>query len=378
MNDAADRPSARPNATALRPGYHSPQVEVATRLNTNEAPEGPPEEWLAALAAAVSGIAANRYPDRQARELRSAIAGHHGVEPENVFCANGSNEVLQCLFLAYGGPGRLAVVFEPTYALHSHIARLTSTEIVEGGRDDAFRVDIEDALRLLRSVADRHGDGEPAVTMLCSPNNPTGGAEDPETVAALAGAVPGLLVVDEAYGQFAPASALDLRPHNAGVVVVRTFSKTWAMAALRLGYLVAHPDVVAACEQVALPYHLDAIKQAAGVLALRYDAEMRQRVARLVEQRNHLSAALSGLGAEVWPSDANFILFRPGRPSPADVWQRLVDRSVLVRDVSGWPALEGCLRVTVGTAEENATFLRALEAILAEPAGGNGEGTAGS
>lgn len=371
MSDDPGRPSARPNATALGAGYHSPQVEVGTRLNTNEAPEGPPQEFLAELAVAVSTLALNRYPDRKARALRSAIAAHHGVEPENVFCANGSNEVLQCLFLAYGGPGRLGLVFEPTYALHAHIARLTATDVVEGHRDDRFRVDIEHALELLRSAAVEGGDHEPSITMLCSPNNPTGAVEPPETVAALAAAVPGLLVVDEAYGQFAPTSALDLRRQNPNVVVVRTFSKTWAMAGLRLGYCVAHPDVVAACEQVALPYHLDAVKQAAGVLALRHDGAMRERVARLVEERNRLMACLADLGAEVWPSDANFVLFRPGPGAPADLWQRLVEHSVLVRDVSGWPALDGCLRVTIGTPDEDATFLQALQAILAEAADGD-------
>ncbi|MGA8681712.1 MAG: histidinol-phosphate transaminase, partial [Acidimicrobiales bacterium] len=361
-------PGARPNSVALRPGYHSPQVEVETRLNTNEAPEPPPQQFLDELAVAVSQLAANRYPDRRATALRSAIADHHGVDPDRVFCANGSNEVLQCLFLAYGGTGRSTVVFEPTYALHSHIARLTATEVVTGDRDEDFRVDVPTARRLLARVGRDRGASEPSITMLCSPNNPTGGTEPRETVAALAGDVPGLLVVDEAYGQFARSSALELVDENPSIVVVRTFSKTWAMAALRLGYLVAHPEIVAACEQVVLPYHLDAVKQAAGVLALGYEPEMRQRVARLLEQRNRVAAALAALDLQSWPSDANFILFRmPGHES-GDVWQRLVEHSVLVRDVSGWPGLEGCLRVTIGTPAENDRFLRGLEEVLAESA----------
>jgi histidinol-phosphate aminotransferase len=360
------RPAAHPNAVALRPGYHSPQVEVETRLNTNEAPEPPPQRFLAELAAAVAEVHANRYPDRAALALRAAIAAHHGVTPEQVFCGNGSNEVLQCLFMAYGGAGRTALVFEPTYALHSHIARLTATEVIVGPRDEHFRVDLPTAFDLLGRVAGEHGEAEPSITMLCSPNNPTGGAEARETVEALAGAVPGLLVVDEAYAQFAPFSALDLVAEQPSVAVTRTFSKTWAMAALRLGYLVAHPDVVAACEQVVLPYHLDAVKQIAGVLALQYDEEMRARVARLLEQRNRVAAALVALGLESWPSDANFILFRVHDRDSAEVWQRLVDHSVLVRDVSGWPGLEGCLRVTIGTAKENGRFLQALEAALLE------------
>jgi histidinol-phosphate aminotransferase len=358
-------PSARPNAHGLQSGYHSPQVDVATRLNTNEAPEPPPQQFLDDLATAVTSLGANRYPDRQAGALRAAIAAHHGVAPDEVFCANGSNEVLQCLFLAYGGAGRTAVVFEPTYALHSHIARLTGTEVIIGSRNAGFEVDETAALDLVGRVAAEHGESEPSITMLCSPNNPTGGSERPETVTALAAAVPGLLAVDEAYGQFAQWSALELLASSPNVVIVRTFSKTWAMAALRLGYLVAHPDVVTACEQVVLPYHLDAVKQAAGVLALGYEPEMKQRVARLLEQRNHVSAALSDLGLDVWPSDANFILFRMPNRESAEVWQRLVDQSVLVRDVSGWPGLEGCLRVTIGTSGENERFLTGLRAVLA-------------
>lgn len=355
-----------PNEVALRRGYHSPQVDVAVRLNTNEAAEAPPAEYLEQVAAAVRELAANRYPDRRATRLREAIAEHHGVDPEQVFCANGSNEVLQCLFLAYGGPGRTAVVFEPTYALHNHIAHLTGTEVVSGSRSSTFRVDLEEAREVLGSVAEAAGgQPQPVLTMLCSPNNPTGGAEDPETIAALADLVPGLLVVDEAYGQFAPTTAISLMPDRPHVAVVRTFSKTWAMAALRLGYVVAHPEVIAACEQVALPYHLDAVKQAAGEAAFRFEPEMRARIARVVEERGRVADGLSSLGLEVWPSDANFILFRlPGLDS-GSVWASLVERSVLVRDVSGWPGLEGCLRVTIGTREENTAFLTALGDVLA-------------
>ncbi len=359
-------PRARPNAIALRSGYHSPQVAVEVRLNTNEAPEPPPQRFLDELADTVAGLEANRYPDRRATELRSAIAAHHGVDPGEVFCANGSNEVLQCLFLAYGGASRAAVVFEPTYALHSHIPRVTATEVVTGDRNDDFIVEVPTALSLLAEVARSHGPREPSITMLCSPNNPTGAAEPRGTIEALASAVPGLLVVDEAYGQFAPSSALDLLASHPNVVVVRTFSKTWAMAALRLGYLIAHEEVVAACEQVVLPYHLDSVKQAAGVIALRFDSDMRQRAARIVEQRGRVAAGLGELGLKCWPSDANFLLFRAGGSRSRELWQRLVEHSILVRDVSDWPRLEGCLRVTVGTAGENTRFLESLRTVLAE------------
>ncbi|HEV8064200.1 MAG TPA: aminotransferase class I/II-fold pyridoxal phosphate-dependent enzyme [Acidimicrobiales bacterium] len=369
MDDRPDLP--RPTELALRPGYHSPQLEVAVRLNTNEAPEPPPAGFMADLAEELSRLELNRYPDRAAGRLRRALAEHHGVGPEEIFCANGSNEVLQCLNLAYAGPGRSVLVFEPTYALHAHISRLTGGQVLEGARDDRFLVDVEGALALLARVAGERGPGEPALTMLCSPNNPTGRSEPPATIEALAGAAPGLLVVDEAYGQFAAFSALQLLGTHRRAVVVRTFSKTWALAGARLGYLVADREIVAACEQVALPYHLDAIKQAAGRLALRYGAEMRARIAGLVEERGRVTAGLSDMGVTVWPSDANFILFRvPGHEGPA-VWRELVEASVLVRDVSGWPALAGCLRVTLGTPDENARFLAAMSTITS-PAGSPG------
>jgi len=180
--------------------------------------------------------------------------------------------------------------------------------------------------------------------------------------------VPGLLVVDEAYGQFAPSSALELRRRDPEgtrhIVVVRTFSKTWSMAGARLGYLVADPEVVAACELVALPYHLDAAKQEAGRLALRYVDEMERRVAAIAEERGRIAAAFGDLPVETWPSDANFLLFRPLTKPATDVWSELVASSVLVRDCSTWPGLTGCLRVTVGLPEENDRFLAALTESL--------------
>jgi histidinol-phosphate aminotransferase len=209
-------------------------------------------------------------------------------------------------------------------------------------------------------------DAEPAITFLCSPNNPTGRAEPAQVVEEVLALATGLVVVDEAYGQFAPRSALSLRGDeaSAGLVVVRTFSKTWSMAAARLGYLVAAPEIVAGCEAVALPYHLSAFTQAAGVLALRYRPEMEARVALVAEERGRLAAGLAELAVEAWPSDANFILFRPRQRSATAVWEGLLARSVLVRDCSTWPGLPECLRVTVGTPGENDRFLGALEEVL--------------
>jgi histidinol-phosphate aminotransferase len=352
-------PRPRPDL-GLREGYHSPQVAVEVRLNTNESPFPPPPAWLDAFTHELDTIAFNRYPDRAGWELRKAVAELHGVRPEQVFCANGSNEVLQSLCLAYGGPGRRAAVFEPTYALHSHIAHLTGTEVVEGGRRADFTLDLD-------GVADVLTASRPALTFLASPNNPTGLAEDPISVRRVLeamGPVSGLVVVDEAYGQFADWSALDLVAEDMPLVVTRTYSKTWAMAGLRLGYLIGPAPVVEALERVALPYHLDAVKQAAGRLAVRFVDEMEERVGTLVRERQRLLVALAGMAVTTWPSQANFILWRPVGRSGREVWRELLERSVLVRDCSDWPQLENCLRVTVGTPDENDRFLAALTEVL--------------
>jgi histidinol-phosphate aminotransferase len=350
-------PPVRPDLE-LSEGYHSPQVLAEVRLNTNESPFPPPAAWREELLDALEEVSFHRYPDRPATELRQAVADRHAVSLEEVFCANGSNEVLQCLLLAFGGPGRRALMFEPTYALHSHIARITGTEVVAGSRDDEFQIDPQDAEALIGST-------QPDITFLCSPNNPTGRAEPHETVAKIVQAAPGLVIVDEAYGQFASFSALDLRgPGQPGLAVTCTFSKTWAMAGARLGYVVADPAVVRACEAVVLPYHLSAQTQLAGLLALRHVPEMEARVARITEERGRVAAALGDLPVDSWPSDANFILFRPRQRDADEVWRALLERSVLIRNCASWDGLRGCLRVTIGTPDENDRFLRALKESL--------------
>ena len=344
----------------LMSGYHSPQLEVAVRLNTNESPEPAPSAWVEELSTALRTVEWNRYPDRSALELRRALGAEHGVGPEQVFVANGSNEVLQSVLLAFGGPGRTAAVWEPTYALHSHIARVVGTRVVVGERAVDFSVDLPGVRELVARE-------RPSVAFLCSPNNPTGVVDSPEVIAEVAdllAAVDGLLVVDEAYGQFAPWSALDLIAEDRPIVVTRTFSKTWSMAAARLGYLIGPTALVGELEKVVLPYHLDAVKQLAGRLALDHRAEMEQRVARLVAERARLVAGLDRLPVTQWPSGANFLLFRPSHRSGDEVWQGLVDRSVLVRNCSSWPRLADCLRVTIGTPDEDDRFLTALEEVL--------------
>jgi len=345
---------------ALMSGYHSAQVDVDIRLNTNESPEPPPPALTEALADVLRDIEWHRYPDREAVALRTAIAARHDVDVDQVFAANGSNEVLYTILHAFGGADRRALTFEPTYALHAHLARLSGTEVLEIERDADFAINGDEASRLLV-------ERRPELVFLCSPNNPSGVADPPDLVGRLLGVVEGyggLLVVDEAYGQFADHTALDLIGPERNLLVTRTFSKTWAMAALRLGYVIGPVALVAELHKVALPYHLDAFTQAAGRMALSFDTEMADRVAALVAERQRVAALLADRDVDQWPSQANFILFRPRAVDGATVWQRLVDRSVLVRDCSSWPRLGGCLRVTIGRPDENDRFVAALDQAL--------------
>lgn len=356
----SDRPLPREDLRALE-GYHSPQLDVAVRLNTNESPYEPPRAFVDAWLGALAEVPLNRYPDRAALELRTALATRSGQPVERVFCANGSNEVLQSLLLAYGGAGRSAVVFEPTYALHSHIARISGTAVATGDRRDDFGIDVDAARNLIIRL-------EPAIVFLCSPNNPTGTVDPRSTVEAILDATNGLVVVDEAYGEFADRSATELVDEDGRLVVVRTYSKVWSLAALRLGFCFAPSWVVDELDKVVLPYHLSAPTQLAGTVALQYEDAMDERVETLVRERTRVEAELAAVdGITAFASGANFVLFRV-HGDGHDLWQRLVDRGVLVRDFSSWPRLDDCLRVTVGTPEENDTFLAALRAALEEAA----------
>ncbi len=338
-------------------GYHSPQVDVRVRLNTNESPLPPPAAWRDAFAAELSRIEWHRYPDRQATELREAIGAMHGVPADMVFAANGSNEVLQTILLAYAGFGRTVATFEPTYQMHAQIARVVGSTVVEGERNADFTLDPAEMRRVVDAA-------RPHVVFLTSPNNPTGLVEPAERVVELLDIAPGLVVADEAYAQFADWSALSLLDEQRPLVVTRTFSKTWSMAAVRLGYVVGPTWFISELDKVALPYHLDVAKQIAGRLALRFTDEMDDRVRLIVSERERISDAMRSLPIDVTPSGANFVLFRPQTIGGRALWAELLERSILVRDCSGWPRLADCLRVTVGTPAENDEFVAALQEIL--------------
>ncbi|MFM8826439.1 MAG: histidinol-phosphate transaminase [Actinomycetota bacterium] len=339
-------------------GYHSPQVDVPVRLNTNESPFAPPAAWVESLAGIAASIDWNRYPDRSAAALRAEIAARHGADPAQVFVGNGSNEVLQMILLAFGGAGRTVAMFEPTYQMYAQIARVTGAAVVTGERRADFTLDPAEIERVMSRDT-------PAVTFLCNPNNPTGVVEPRDNLEVLLQAAPGLVVVDEAYAEFSDWTAAPMVRDDLPLVVTRTFSKTLSLAALRVGYVVAPRRVVEALEVAALPDHRAAVKQAATLAALARTDEMTARVAEIKAQRARISGGLAAVGCEVWPSGANFVLFRPASGDAAAVWQGLLDRGILVRDCSGWPRLAGCLRVTVGTDAENSAFLAAMAELSA-------------
>ena len=358
---SANRPLPRDDLRALE-GYHSPQVDVDVRLNTNESPYGPPAAFVDRWVETLRAVDWNRYPDRAATGLRDALGAFLGQPPGRLICGNGSNEILQTLLLTYGGAGRRALMFEPTYALHAQIARGTGTGVVAGERRADYCIDPDDAVAAIERE-------RPAVVFVCSPNNPTGTVEPRATIERLAGAAAAtgaLLVVDEAYGEFAPWSAAELVSEDVPLAVVRTYSKVWSLAGVRLGFAVAPTWMISELEKVLLPYNLSVPTQLAGTIALDFSAEMEQRVASLVEERGRLFAALAATdGLEVCPSGANFLLFRVSGDAH-ELWKRLLEHDVLVRDFSSWPRIEGSLRVTVGTPAENDAFLAALAAALPE------------
>jgi histidinol-phosphate aminotransferase len=351
-----DRPRLRPDLLDQEP-YLAPQVAAPVRLNTNECPYPLPPAFARHLADELARIEFNRYPDRDVLELRNRLAEHTGHPVDGVWAANGSNEIIQQLCLAYGGAGRRALVFQPTFHLHSLVPRVTGMEVVAERLGPGFALGPGGA-----EACARH---RPDVVFVCSPNNPTGNAQSLDDVAAVCReAGDGLVIVDEAYGEFGGHSAVDLLPAHPNLVVTRTFSKAFALAGARIGYCVADPDVVAGLARVRLPYHLSAMSQVAGVVALRYAGDAAAILDRIRAQRDRLVERLGAMdGVEVFPSDANFVLFRTPRPA-GTLWSALLDRGVLVRDVSAGPGLDRCLRVTAGTPEETEAFLAALPGAL--------------
>lgn len=354
--------------------YGAPQLDVPVRLNTNESSHPVPERVVAAVVDAVAAVAGdlNRYPDRELGALREDLARYLGattgvtLTAEQLWAGNGSNEVLQHLLQAFGGPGRTALGFTPAYSMHPIISAGTGTRWVDGFRpgseQDPFDLTVEAAVAQAREV-------DPDVVFLCSPNNPTGTALDLDVVAAVHDAAPSaVVVVDEAYAEYArtgTASALTLLDGRRRLVVTRTMSKAFAFAGARVGYLAADPAVTAAMRLVRLPYHLSSLTQAAARAALAHADDLLGAVEDTKAQRDRIVAGAASLGLRPVPSDANFVLVG-GFADEQAAWQGLLDRGVLVRDVG----LAGYLRITAGTEAETTAALDALAAVLAGPAAG--------
>ncbi|OBF74790.1 histidinol-phosphate transaminase [Mycobacterium sp. 852002-51613_SCH5001154] len=343
--------------------YGAPQLAVPVRLNTNENPHPPSRALVDDVVRSVAEAAADlhRYPDRDAVDLRRDLAGYltaqTGVQLglENIWAANGSNEILQQLLQAFGGPGRTAIGFAPSYSMHPIIAGATRTEWLEGVRADDFNLDVD---RAVAAVAEH----QPDVVFIASPNNPSGQSVSLPALRRLLDAVPGILIVDEAYGEFSsePSAVGLVREYPTKLIVTRTMSKAFAFAGGRLGYLIATPAVIDAMLLVRLPYHLSSITQAAARAALRHADDTLSSVAALIAERERVTTALTGMGFRVIPSDANFVLFGQFADAPA-AWQRYLDAGVLIRDVG----IAGYLRATTGLAQENDAFLRASAQIAA-------------
>lgn len=344
-----------------RTPYGAPQLAVPVQLNTNENPYPPPRELVDDVTAAVreAALRLHRYPDRDAIELRKSLAAYLSnstgvaLTERNVWAANGSNEILQQILQAFGGPGRTALGFEPSYSMHPIIAAGTRTEWVPTPRLPDFRLDTAQAAKIVEQR-------RPDIVFVTSPNNPTGGSIPLAELELLLRSAPGMVVVDEAYAEFSsqPSAIRLLADYPGKMIVSRTMSKAFAFAGGRLGYLAATPAVIDALQLVRLPYHLSVLTQAAATAALRHADATLASVAKLAAERDRVAEALLGLGFTPVPSDANFILFGTFRDAKAS-WQSYLDKGVLIRDVG----IEGHLRVTIGTPEENDAFLAASKEV---------------
>ncbi|BBX07707.1 histidinol-phosphate aminotransferase [Mycolicibacterium aichiense] len=344
--------------------YGAPQLDVPVRLNTNENPHPPSPALVEDVTRSVQAAAAelHRYPDRDAVALRADLAAYlrdqTGVEiaEENVWAANGSNEILQQLLQAFGGPGRSAIGFVPSYSMHPIISNGTQTEWVESVRAADFSLDVDTAATVIAAR-------DPDVVFVASPNNPSGQSVPLDDLRRLLDAMHhGIMIVDEAYGEFSsqPSAIALIEEYPSRLIVSRTMSKAFAFAGGRLGYLIAAPAIVDAVLLVRLPYHLSVVTQAAARAALRHADDTLGSVATLIAERERVSAALTEYGFRVIPSDANFVLFGEFADA-ARAWQHYLDDGVLIRDVG----IAGFLRTTIGLAEENDAFLAASARLAA-------------
>ena len=358
MTELNDLP-IRENLKGRTP-YGAPQLQVPIALNVNENTHELSEEILIdiiqRLAQSLKEI--NRYPDREFTQLREQLARYvgHGLDRTKIWAANGSNEILQQLFMAFGGPGRKALSFKPTYSMYSLIAQSTDTNYVEVERGPRYELDSENVTAAIREE-------NPDIVLICSPNNPTGTPVDLSVIEAAYEATSGIVLVDEAYAEFSlnENSALSLLEGRPRLLVSRTMSKAFAFAGARVGYLAADSAVCDAMRLVRLPYHLSALTQAAAEAALDHSSEMLSTVSDIRDQRDRLYVAMQDLGLDPYRSDANFVLVG-GIANPDQVWQTLLDQGILVRNVG----IANTLRITAGTEDETSKVIEAIAEILAK------------
>lgn len=358
-------PSWLPLRESLRPlsPYGAPQVPARASLNTNENPYPPSFGLQKAITDAISAVAAdlNRYPDRDATKLRTQLATYINEQSgtkfsvENIWAANGSNEIIQSIFLAFAQGSVLG--FTPSYSMHPLIAKTTGAQWIDGKRNIDFSLNTADAV----SEILKH---KPTLTFITTPNNPTGGAVTIDAIQMLADAaktVGGLLVVDEAYAEFSQEiSAVTLITNNPHVIVIRTMSKAFAFAGARVGYLVSDQAVKDAMMIVRLPYHLSALTQAAAQVAIDHRSELLAGVSTLIAAREAIVTELHTMGLTTIPSSANFILFTGFKQEAPQLWSAMLEKGVLIRDVG----LSGYLRVTIGNEAENQLFISALKELI--------------
>lgn len=375
-----ERVAGRTDLADLEP-YRAPQMEAAVKLNTNESPYPPPEAFLRELQERIYGLELNRYPQRDFNEVRDRLAAHAGTLSDRIWLANGSNEIILQLLLAFGGVERKVITFEPSYLMHSHITRVTGTRHLRAGRNPDYSLHLEASLQAIESQ-------RPDVVFLCSPNNPTGNSIPAEDIEGICKATRGLVIVDEAYIEFSrlrfetpaapdPGAARVPRDPSLALVeefdnlaVTRSFSKSWRLAGARLGYLIASPPVVEEIQKVRLPYHLSSLTQAAALAALNHSVEIMSTLETIKHERDRVLRELSSMGSVVpHPSDANFIFFRCSSKPAEEVWRGLLGKGVLVRDFSSVPRCEDCLRVSVGTPAQNERFLDALSQTVVDRTG---------
>jgi len=346
----------RPELDDLVP-YDAKDVRAEVMLASNENPANLPGEIVAKLQERLPEFRFNRYPDPTAPKLRKLIASANGLEPENVLIGNGGDELIFNLLLAWGGPGRKLLDMPPTFSMYGIDAASTGTEVVSIPRSADFSVNTE-------AVLARVAEGDIDIVIVANPNNPTGGLADESFLIDLLGASDAIVMVDEAYFEF---SRHTMRPHmlrHPNLVILRTFSKAFSLAALRVGYLLGQPDVVRELMKVRQPYSVDSFSQWVAASVFRERMVFEQQISDIMRGRDRISHGLALIhGVEVFPSEANFVLFRVEHASA--LWRDLLhNHSVLVRDFSRTAGLEDCLRVTVGTAEENERFLKAVDEVL--------------